>query len=317
MNENKDINNIIIQYLENSISEEDKVYLKNWLLISKENKQYFNQIHNAWEASFMFQPNVVIKSEFAQSFLKYNRKKLIPLYYKISGIVAILIVCILTATVISQKNKPREIIVFSENTKKEILLPDSTKVWLNINSSLKYPSKFNKSNREVTLIGEGFFDVVKNNHAPFSVYTAQMKIKVLGTRFFVNESSLSDNIEAVLEAGKISLQINNASEEYILEPNDKFCYDKTTNQINISKVDSKNYSNWINKRLVLENTRLQDVFLQLEKWFNVEIRVEKTSINDTPISFIIDKETLEEVLNTLKLIVPFEYVIIKNNIIIK
>ena len=161
MNENKDINNIIIQYLENNISEDDKVYLLSWLRISKENIQYFNQIHNSWEASFMHQPNIVVASEFDKSFLKYNRKKTIPLYYKISGIVAILVVCILTTIIISQNSKPREITVFSENTKKEILLPDSTKVWLNANSSLKYPSKFKKDKREVTLVGEGFFDVVK------------------------------------------------------------------------------------------------------------------------------------------------------------
>lgn len=313
---NEEIDSIILRYLENYISKEDKEILLKWLQYSEENSLHFEKIVHAWEISRMFDP-CMNRELHLEKIHNIHKKRIFSYYNRITGLVAILVICVLTITLITQTNKIKFETVLSENIKKQITLPDNTTVWLNVNSSLKYPLKFNKNKREVTLIGEAFFNVAENRESPFIVSTPNIKIKVLGTRFYVKESLLSDEIEAVLESGSISLKIDDSSKEYILVENDKLIYNKTTKEINLEKVNAAKYTNWIKNRLIFENTSFENVFKQLEKWYDLEIVLLKENMKETPVSFIIDDEPIDEVLNTLKLIEPFEYEHSKNKIIIK
>lgn len=110
-------------------------------------------------------------------------------------------------------------------------LPDGTKVWLNAASTLKYPSNFNESVREVELQGEAFFDVVKKQYAkdnnmktPFIVKSATQSIKVLGTQFNISAYSNTDRIETSLLEGVVEVADNNGNRK-VLRPNQQSVID--------------------------------------------------------------------------------------------
>jgi ferric-dicitrate binding protein FerR (iron transport regulator) len=98
-----------------------------------------------------------------------------------------------------------------------ILLPDGTKVFLNASTKFRYPNEFNRTNREVYLDGEAYFDVTANKNSPFIVRTSKQKIRVLGTKFNVMDYAEDDFAITTLVSGKIELVPFDESNE-IKEP---------------------------------------------------------------------------------------------------
>lgn len=310
-----DIDNIIIRFLENDISEEEKSYCLNWLMLSNENSSHFKKMVNVWESTRMY--NSIQNTKSIKKIYSKRKTILSSLHYQITTLAAVLIVCILSITYVSLTNKTVYKTVFSQNNKKLITLPDNSKVWLNAHSSIRYPTKFNEKRRVVTLKGEAFFDVTENSDFPFIVSTDNIKIKVLGTRFLVKESISSDEVITVLESGSISFTTILNSREYILEPNEKITYNESRDLINVEKININNYLAWLDNRLIFENTPIEIVFDRLSQWYNVDIILNNEAIKTIPVSFIVDEEPLDEVLKTLQIIAPFEYEHINNRILIK
>ncbi len=107
-------------------------------------------------------------------------------------------------------------------------LPDSTKIWLNKNSSLLYPEKFVGELRDVNLNGEAFFEVVSDTANPFIVYAGNMQIKVLGTSFNVKAYEDEDEVEVIVVEGKVefSSAYERGGKKVNLEADEKATYKK-------------------------------------------------------------------------------------------
>ena len=88
---------------------------------------------------------------------------------------------------------------------KYILLPDSTQVWLNAGSTLDYPEHFDEATREVTLVGEAYFDVKHAAEHPFIIHTGQIQTTVLGTAFNINAYTDRSNIQVSVSRGKVKV----------------------------------------------------------------------------------------------------------------
>ena len=86
-----------------------------------------------------------------------------------------------------------------------ITLVDGTNVWLNARTSLSYPVKFGKNNRQVVLDGEAYFDVTKDKSKPFIVQTDNYNVEVLGTKFDVNAYSETGEFETTLMSGSVKV----------------------------------------------------------------------------------------------------------------
>jgi transmembrane sensor len=109
-----------------------------------------------------------------------------------------------------------------KGSKSHIVLPDGTNVWLNADSKIIYPGNFQGETREVSLVGEAFFDVVKNVNKPFIIHTGTMDVKVLGTAFNVRSYPGEMTTEASLLRGLIEVTLNGTEKKKILlKPNEK------------------------------------------------------------------------------------------------
>lgn len=160
-----------------------------------------------------------------------------------------------------------------------VILGDGTKVWLNAQSSLRYPVKFHGKERRVTLEGEAYFEVTKNKKAPFIVQTRDnMNVEVFGTSFNVRAYHDQKNIETVLAEGSVKVKGNAGST--MLVPGTKSVYDPKTKQIEVMEVDVDNYTSWRSGRFVFKKDRIEDIFLQLAHWYNINVIYNDNLVKD-------------------------------------
>ena len=199
-----------------------------------------------------------------------------------------------------------------------IILPDSSKVWLNGGSSLIYPSRFVSAECNVCLTGEAYFEVKKDKSRPFTVDVNQMKLKVLGTTFNVFSYPDNPQIVATLETGKVQITVANKKKPYILEPNEQLVLDSKTGDVELHNVNAPDFSVWRVPSLYFEETKLIYAFQQIERTYNVKIHVQNSHYNNQTIrAHFNSDETIEGIMAVIKMLIPaINYEIEGNDIFI-
>ena len=242
----------------------------------------------------------------------------------------------------SQPARPISEISTRNGSKTNLILPDGTKVWLNAGSRLTYDSAFGKLHREVSLSGEGYFDVVKNKEKPFIIHASKINIKVLGTEFDVKSYPSDKTTETSLIRGSIEVTFNDQpSKKVILKPNEKLVVDnvkyighlaQTTDNAadkrsvpEIPKdaaVRNLTYENktgtvietsWVENKLVFQAESFEDIARKLERWYGVSITFDNERLKDTHLTGSFTNETIRQALDALKFTATFNYSIDNNN----
>lgn len=159
----------------------------------------------------------------------------------------------------------------------ELTLPDGSKVWLNANSRLSYPSSFQKE-RRVTLSGEGYFTVAPNKEMPFIVSTSALDIKALGTEFNVRGYPDSESVEVYLNKGIVKTYFPDAeSEGKIISPGQ--CIIQSGDKMELTDADPDILC-WREGLYVFKKQKLGYILKQLELYYDVEILVKRPEILD-------------------------------------
>lgn len=190
----------------------------------------------------------------------------------------------------------------------QVVLPDGSKVWLNAESTLKFPVPFPKDIRNVDLLGEAFFEVTKNQKQPFVVHSGNVAVKVLGTRFDCKAFEEDKTIEVILEEGKVALNSNVASgqDESILRPGDRAVIDKATGETQIRNEKIEKYIAWHTGKLIFDNTSMAEVASMLERWYGVEVVVKDPDIIKYRFTTTFDNESIFHVIELLSLSSPIQ-----------
>jgi ferric-dicitrate binding protein FerR (iron transport regulator) len=152
---------------------------------------------------------------------------------------------------------------------RSVLLPDSTKVTLNSNSSLRYATGF-QDNREVWLNGEAFFVVTSRpNGQNFRVHSDNVQVEVLGTKFNVNNRRGKSQI--VLEEGKVKLAVPNQISPIVMKPGEMVEVSKADNKMKKRTVDTGSYSSWRINKLTFVSTSLEEIAQLLEDNYGYKV----------------------------------------------
>jgi hypothetical protein len=178
----------------------------------------------------------------------------------------------LAAEPTTQKQALNQLVIpFGKNS--SITLPDGTIAYLNAGSRLVYPNFFAGKNREVILVGEGFFEVAPNEKMPFVVQTNDLNVVALGTKFNLSAYPTDNTIETVLVEGKVKINLNDPSfkKEYTLEPSQLATYNRTSAETNVKNVDVINYVSWHEGYLNFESADLSRIVKKLERYYNINI----------------------------------------------
>jgi len=152
----------------------------------------------------------------------------------------------------------------------QINLPDGTKVWLNSGSSLKFPVNFSGLHeRKVELLGEAYFEVKKNKDKPFSVLSQGQTVKVFGTHFNVMAYPNEKDMETTLLEGSVSVKAGLA--ETFIVPGQQS--QLNNGKISVSKLaDPEAVVAWKNQLFQFDNTDIDKVLRQIERWYDVEVK---------------------------------------------
>ena len=168
---------------------------------------------------------------------------------------------------ITDANKNNELII-PKGGEYQVVLADGTKVWLNSASRLIYPQSFMGKERRVVLSGEAFFDVAHDAERPFIVETSRMNVKVLGTRFNVNDYDDNEEVSTTLVNGSVEI-VSGDQQVFRLVPGEQ-AYGKE-NELEKREVNVRLYTSWIDGKFLFNNTELEEIAKQISRWYDVEI----------------------------------------------
>ncbi len=150
----------------------------------------------------------------------------------------------------------------------QIVLPDGSKVWLNADTKLSYPSKFVGRTRIVQLEGEAYFEVAQNKEKPFIVHTAKEKVEVLGTHFNLNSYTEEVISSVVLLEGKVKVTLPNHTSE-ILKPGQQSVIEKGA--MRLQSVEVSESVAWKNGKFSFNNESLESVMRKLSRWYDIQV----------------------------------------------
>lgn len=205
----------------------------------------------------------------------------------------------------SQAVLTNTLVVPKGNTYK-IRLADGTQVTLNADSKLIFPIQFTGTKREVTLEGEGYFEVSKRQISAgdkmikqeFIVHTDRNAIQVLGTKFNVKAYREDNQQSFTLEEGSIALTNPTNPAPILLKPGQKII--QTGNEFTLLEVDLSKDLSWKNGDFYFDSVTVQEIMTQLSRWYNIEVEYLGPINNQRYISSISRAKTLQEVLEILE-----------------
>ncbi|MDN3583995.1 FecR family protein [Mucilaginibacter flavus] len=266
-------------------------------------------------------------------------------FLKIISIVAAacfaLVFVLINKNNVTNNSKPNEIIA-PQNGISKVQLPDGTRVWLNGGSKLVYAANYGAEHRNVSLLGEALFDVVKDARHPFIVTTPTISIKVLGTKFNVRAYNSDRTSETSLIRGRIELTvlktpekkiilnaadkitINNeplpAAREAILTPQSGIKEETplmALSRIHLAKKDTlPSEALWIENKLAFDAEDFESLAKKLERRYNVTISFNNEELKKMRFTGRFQNESIGKALKALQATTYFHYKTNNNQILV-
>ena len=311
---------LIISYIVNELGKDDKNLVEEWIAASDDNARYYHQLRDTWVKTMM--ANDYKYSSFSaakgweeflnhvQSYKKRDttRRKL----SYISGIAAA--AAVLLFGIFSLLEPDKEYKKYRASGIEEIALPDGSDIILNKGSKVKYPEKFLGDTREISIFGEGFFEVETDEKHPFIVKAGQFRVEVLGTSFNVKQTGESSYEVYVKEGSVLVYEKGNRNEGKKLLPGDMLTLKPGASK-ELEPV-GRNYLSWKTNELVFVNTPMKKVIPDLEEYYGVNINIEDGSLKEERLTTRFNDKPLNEALKVIELIFDVNAEKKKNNTIV-
>jgi ferric-dicitrate binding protein FerR (iron transport regulator) len=316
MEGSKNRGNQLVDHLSSTDGIPEQGELREWIDGSAENKEDFRRYQKVWKgtkklsAANKFQTDKawpVVNRQIQQTQL--FRRRMDRVVFSTIGLAASLILILglafYTGQFSIQQNKMQLVTNYGSRT--EVVLPDGSKVKLNSGSSLSYHFNSLTKTREVSFVGEGFFEVAKEQQ-PFLIHTPNgMDLKVLGTTFNLSAYPEDRMVQTALVEGKVELS-NNRNEKLVLGPGQIATFENNSQTLAYQNGNLSHMVGWTENKMYLDNTSLKETSIRLERWFDVDIHIVPESLGkEIHYTGVLEEKTIQEVLDALSELSDIQY----------
>lgn len=310
------------RYLNKEATKGDKKAIEEWIQENPENEQdklLLESLWNSHSSSSKKIPPVTfierLRYRMHQNVI-INSKPDKTNYWRIA---AAIVFFISIGTVIGWMMKSDlyqgEVIVkTNKGQKSEAVLPDGTHVWLGSNTTLSYNLSEWSKNRLVTCDGEVYFEVEHDDSNPFIVDADGAYVKVLGTKFNVRNYKDEGILYTTLTEGKVEVVESESNSSRVLQPGEQYILNRKNGMTEVVTVDVNVVKEWKDGILVFESVSFLELTGRLGKYYDVNFTYDKDQFTDIHYTGTFDDLTLNQVLDIMRMTLPFRYEIANENV---
>jgi ferric-dicitrate binding protein FerR (iron transport regulator) len=306
--EDKHIDHLISRYLTGEASFEERQQLENWMNESEVNNKYFIDnkfIHDKAVASHTLN-RVNVDKAWANLHkqmksgktvqMEAKKRVLIPVWLRVAAILVLTIG--LGYWLLNIKSAAEKVLAVSNDSTMKVKLADNSQVVLNKKSKITYSKNYGKKNREVTLQGEAYFDVVHSPDTPFVVKAEEILIKDIGTAFNVKAYDNSNTVEVFVEKGEVLLYSADNS-GINLKEGEKGIYNRVNHSFTKTTTVETNLLSYKTKLFVFEGAKLSNAINQINAVYTKNIRINNNALMNCSITVTFDNEDIGTIANII------------------
>ena len=286
---------------------------ERWLLSHADDPLLDDELQHLWQQSLAGEH----RAEAVSSGLHRSRRTILTA----AAIAAMLLLSFGLGFLLSERHRATEaggiIMLTATDRPGRFELPDGSVVWLNSHSALAYDDAFGQSRRQVTLQGEGFFEVQKDADRPFRVTTAAgLKVVVTGTAFDVKAPTDGAPVEVVLRSGAVNVSTAGNRLLHCLQPDERLVYNPRLKRTTVEHVAARHYCQWFEPQIVLSDQKLHDVIVNIERRYNRRILIDQSVDSAKHLTLTIADQPFPALIEILARILECDYTISANETIL-
>ncbi len=343
---------LLSRYFDNSMREGDSEELERWLDQSNENRRILHAIDRIWKASEERPQDTLISelnlekdwhrvaSRLSPESPEIKRAKILHFrklrkkqqaFSRLLKIAALFLVAFISA-VITYQVAPQtvqgpEVVepIFNEIAtnaaeRANIELGDGSRVMLNAASRLTIPERFSQHKREVQLQGQAFFDIRSDRNRPFYIRTGKAVVEVVGTSFDIRSYPDEEDMIVAVREGTVELKrLDDPDNRLIVNEGYFGQVSKTNGKLALAMFDDPlHYFGWMEGRLIFNETPMTDVFRQIERWYDVQVKTELSEqvLRDMKFSADLKTRSVQEVVDVIQMSMDVEVKVRNSKILV-
>jgi transmembrane sensor len=296
---------LLVKYLLGETTEEESLFVENWINSNAANKKQYEDFKTIWEESKRLAAVSTVNEKAAWQRFKTRieqpkqtavvRKMKAPAWWSVAALFIVLAGAGYFGFKIFGETPVQNIAVVSKESVIADTLPDGSVVTLNKNSELEYPSRFKGDTRTIALKGEAFFNVTPNKKKPFIIHVNDVTIRVVGTSF--NVRSVNGVTEVLVETGIVQVIRNNKMVQ--LQPEEKAIVTQQDSALVKEKVEDKLYNYYRSKQFVCDDTPLWKFVKILNEAYDANIVIDNPKLRNLRLTAPFDNESLDRILEII------------------
>lgn len=330
---------LLVKYLLEEASPEERQQVIAWMGDKKENQQYFDQFKTIWEAAQAlavaanvdeekawqrlqhrmstgdFTKNTDYTNETNDSgsspFVKFD-KSVKSVFTRIAASIILVAAIGLIGYLLINKNQVEQLALNSGNEVKTDTLSDGSVITLNKASSLSYPSRFKGDKRAVALKGEAFFNITPDKKKPFIISVDSIEVTVVGTSF--NIKAEKERTEIIVETGVVRVATSGQSVE--LRAGERIVFN-AGGAMAKEKISDKLYNYYRSREFVCDNTPLWKLVEVIKQAYQTDILIGQEELRNLPMNATFNNESLDQVLKVIALTFDIKVTKEENRIILE
>lgn len=305
------IEELLPRYCSGEATVEECRMMEEWIGQSEDNYRIVKQIYAIDQVMGTAQMESKVNTEKALASVcgRMTKKSQVNMFTWLQRVAAILFIPLLIIGGIEHFTPRTELAQMIEiktnpGMTTTVDLPDGSKVYLNSESSLTYPSFFSEDKRCVQLKGEAFFEVQKDPEHRFIVSAPNhTQIEVLGTSFNVEAFERDSFVSTTLVEGKVcfAYQKNQQPATVVMKPGQKLIYNTTSSQVKLIQTSGETETAWKDGKIVFLATPLPEALRMLEKRFNVDFVLSNNRLRTEAFNGSFTNQRLERILEIFKI----------------